>query len=118
ALYTPDSRSDHERQREAMVATVEDYRRRFCAAHQAGLAERVPLPITVGRNRAGGGDVSTVARIVGAERAALIVGSTGHGKTHLADHAAIALSQDRGVVIWLRASEYRAGALATLMARS
>lgn len=117
-LYAEDSRNDAERLREAKETVIEDYRRRFGAAHQAKLSPRVATGVVVDNVVSAATDVEALLDLARVERTGVVLGASGMGKTHLADHAAIRLTQDGTVVVWLRAGEYQAGTFATQMARS
>jgi hypothetical protein len=48
----------------------------------------------------------------------LVVGESGNGKTHLATHTAVRLSDDGQLVLWVSADDYRKNELGLLLARA
>jgi energy-coupling factor transporter ATP-binding protein EcfA2 len=113
-LYRLDERSVAERTRDAERTIVDDYRRRFLTAHSADLHERIPVAVL---GDAGPVLAPEVSRKVSTEQVVVVVGQSGIGKTHLARHAAVALTNDAHVVVWLRAGEYD-GNFDVLLARA
>jgi hypothetical protein len=117
-VYAEDRRSDAERLRAGQELVVDDYRRRFRATHAIGLPPRVPTGVVVDNIVSAVSDMDAVVSIAKAERTAVIVGASGAGKSLLAEQVALRLTQGGTLVIWVRAAEYRAGRLATQLARS
>jgi hypothetical protein len=95
-LYRPNERSADDRERDAERAIVEDYRRRFVSAHAAELHELVPVAAVVDGRRVSQPDIAALAA---AQQAVLVLGPSGIGKTHLAEHAALDLARQDHVTL-------------------
>lgn len=117
-LYPEGEDTPEALRRRADAAAVEDYRRRFREFTAASLAPLVPsaalidsAPVTV--------DADTIAeQLAGRQHRIRLVAESGQGKTHLAKHAALALTDRGQMVIWIDADDYRKGQLIQSLRRA
>jgi hypothetical protein len=104
-----------EQTRRADAAVVADYRRFFRSVHSVGLHELVAVPAEGDGRRIPQPDVVGPAADQGT---VVVLGPSGIGKTHATRHAAISLTDDGHVVVWLRCAEYEPGRFGVLLARA
>lgn len=115
-LYAEGDDSAEELRRVADAAALEEYRRNFVEFLSAGLDPLVPVSVSDPQPKAlGAADLAGL--LTGAERV-LLTGESGQGKSHLSRHAALALSADGGLVIWLAADDYEKDRLGRSLSRA
>lgn len=114
-VYRVDPQSAAERERRNKMDAVAQYASRFTAMRSADLHELVELRYDTGE---GAHASRFLADEVTAGRTIALVGPSGAGKTHAAQHLAISLSSKDHLVVWVRCDEYRKGAFGELIARS
>lgn len=101
----------------AADAVLEDYRRRFAAAHQRDLHEYVPVPAQA----AGQVMPDPLPVLIGAmtdQRIVTFTGPSGAGKSHAARHAAVAVAANGGILVWVRCAEYQRGRFSHALSRA
>ncbi|CDO91639.1 hypothetical protein AWC29_11430 [Mycobacterium triplex] len=117
-LYPEGEDTTEALRRRADAAAVEDYRRRFrefTAANLPPLVAAAALidsaPVTV--------NADTMAdHLVGRQHRIQLAAESGQGKTHLAKHAALTLTDRGQMVVWIDADDYRKGHLIQSLRRA
>ncbi len=104
--------------RRADVAAIQDYRRRFREFTAAGLAPLIPATARVGGQPATIDAPTLAAELTPQRGRLLLAGASGDGKTHLAKHAALALTDNGHTVLWVAADDYEKGRLSRSLARA
>lgn len=117
-LYTETDHDPGALRRRADTGAVGDYCRRFREFMVADLHELIPVSADHGDQL-----VTLDAQILSAvltstNNRVLLQGESGTGKTHLARHTAIALTDADQIVIWLSADDYEPGRLSRSLARA
>jgi hypothetical protein len=103
--------------RREAVAVLDDYRRRFAAAHQRDLHEYVPVPARTAEQVM----ADPLPLLTGAmteQLAIAFTGPSGAGKSHTARHAAVAVAANGGIPVWVRCAEYQRGRFSHALSRA
>jgi NACHT domain/Nuclease-related domain len=87
----------------ADVSAIADYQRLARASYRAGLHELVPIAAVVEGQRVPAVDL---VDLLSRYRVVCMTGESGTGKSHVARHAAVRLTDAGHVVVWLRCAEY------------
>jgi hypothetical protein len=114
-VYREDAESGSNGDQRMSTSVLEEYRWRFRAAQSLELPAHVPTTMHAGDVEL---SVSQLVSFVAEGRLLSVVGGHGAGKSHLARHLAIALSDAGMVVLWLRAGEYAQGQFGRLLSKS
>jgi hypothetical protein len=109
--------SPGEAARRATIAAIDDYRRRFNAAHQRGLHEYVPVPARTAEQEVPN-PVPVLTEAMMGQRVVTFTGPSGAGKSHTTRHAAIAVAESGGVPVWVRCGEYQRGRFSHALSRA
>ncbi|WP_370500237.1 NERD domain-containing protein [Mycolicibacterium sp. jd] len=117
-LYPEADDDDEVRRRRADRADVEDYQRRFYDAWSGRLHPLIPAAglldeqaIAVDADTLASALTEPVSRV-------LLVGASGDGKTHAALHAALRLTQQGRLVVWVSADDYTKNDFGVLIKRA
>lgn len=117
-LYAEADDDDEVRRLRADRAAIEDYQRRFRDARSARLFPLIPAAglldeqaITVDADTLASALTEPVSRV-------LLVGASGDGKTHAAQHAALRLTQQGRLVVWVSADDYTKNDFGVLIKRA
>ncbi|WP_433530969.1 NERD domain-containing protein [Micromonospora sp. CA-263727] len=95
---------------------LEDYRRRFVAARRR---LRAYVPIAARRGETIVPDPAAfLTEATASGQTVVIVGKSGTGKSHAAQHAAVAVAENGGVPVWVRCGEYERGRLSHALSRA
>lgn len=117
-LYAEGEDTEEALRRRADAAAVDDYRRRFREFAAAGLAELVPATALVD-STPGTVDAATLGDLLaGSRNRILLTGQSGQGKSHLAWHTALALTDRGQMVVWIDADDYENGKLIQSLRRA
>ena len=116
-LYAEGDDAPEELRRRADAAAVEDYRRRFREFTAAGLAPLVP-PSALISGQPGTVDANALADQLTPQQRVLLLGASGNGKSHLARHTSLALTDSGQMVLWLSADDYEKDQLDRSLARA
>ncbi|MEV4516561.1 NERD domain-containing protein [Dactylosporangium sp. NPDC049525] len=111
------SDSAEEVERRASITALQDYCRRFVAAHSQNMPPLVPLPALSGQV-AIANPLEFLMGAVAAQRTVVFVGPSGAGKSHAARHAAVAVAAAGGVPLWVRCGEYQRGRFSHALSRA
>lgn len=103
--------------RRATIAALDDYRRRFTAAHERDLHEYVPVPARTPEQEVPD-PVPVLTEVMMGQRVATFIGPSGAGKSHATRHAAIAVAASGGIPVWVRCSEYQRGRFSHVLSRA
>ena len=109
--------SPGEAARRATIAALDDYRRRFIAAHQRDLHEYVPVPAQTAEQEVPD-PLPVLTEAMMGQRVVAFTGRNGAGKTHTTRHAAIAVAAGGGVPVWVRCGEYQRGRFSLALSRA
>jgi hypothetical protein len=109
--------SPEEAARRATIAALDDYRRRFTAAHQRDLHEYVPVPARTAEQEVPDPKPVPTEAMMG-QRVVTFTGPSGAGKSHTIRHAAIAVAASGGVPVWVRCGEYQRGRFSHALSRA
>ena len=101
----------------AAAAVLEDYQRRFIAAHQRDLHEYVPVPARTA-DQVMPDPLPVLADAMTGQRSVTFTGPSGAGKSHAARHAAVAAAADGGIPVWVRCAEYQRGRFSHALSRA
>ena len=104
--------------RRADAAAIQDYRRRFREFTAAGLAPLIPATARIDGQPATVDAASLAEELTPERRRLLLGGASGDGKSHLAKHAALALTDNGHIVLWLAADDYDKDRLRRSLARA
>ncbi|MBS1691174.1 MAG: ATP-binding protein [Actinobacteria bacterium] len=104
--------------RRADAAAVEDYRRRFREFTAASLAPLVPAGALIDSVAATVDADAMADQLVGRQHRVQLTAESGQGKTHLARHTALALTDRGQMVVWVDADDYRKGQLIQSLRRA
>jgi hypothetical protein len=115
SLMPLDERSREERTRAEIKLELSDYRQEFKLRVSKGLAPLVDIQALLDGEETNARSLSPIAKTA---NTVFVVGESGAGKSHLARHAAIEISENGGLVVWTRAFEYESGKLSDLLGRS
>ncbi|WP_123028718.1 nuclease-related domain-containing protein [Mycolicibacterium stellerae] len=117
-LYPEADDEDEVRRLRADRAAIEDYQRRFRDRWSGRLHPLIPAAglldeqaITVDADRLASALTEPVSRV-------LLVGASGDGKTHAAQHAALRLTQQGRLVVWASADDYAKNDFGVLIKRA
>ncbi|MCK0177106.1 nuclease-related domain-containing protein [Mycolicibacterium sp. F2034L] len=117
-LYPEADDGDEVRRLRADRAAIEDYQRRFREAWSGRLHPLISASglldeqaITVDADRLKSALNEPVSRV-------LLVGASGDGKTHAAQHAALRLTQQGRLVVWVSADDYTKNDFGVLIKRA
>jgi hypothetical protein len=104
--------------RRADTAAIQDYRRRFREFTAAAMPPLVAATALIDGQSATV-DATTLAAQLSPQRSrVLLAGESGNGKTHLAKHTAITLTDDGQTVLWVPADDYEKDRLRRSLARA
>ncbi len=117
-LYAEGADEESEVRRRADLAAVQDYRFRFREFHSAGLIPFVPPGATVAEEQTRCHPTDVADQLAVPQRRVLIIGASGDGKTHLAKHTAVELSNRGHMVVWLSADAYKRGQFDQLLRKA
>jgi hypothetical protein len=104
--------------RRADAAAVQDYRRRFRQVMSAGLQPLVPAAASRDGESFTADAATLAATLAHSGDRMLLLGASGDGKTHLAKHAALRLTEQGQMVIWVAADDYEKGRFGRSLART
>lgn len=117
-LYPEADDDDEVRRLRADRAAIEDYQRRFRDAWSGRLHPLIPASglldeqaTTVDAETLASALTEPVSRV-------LLVGASGDGKTHAAQHAALRLTQQGRLVVWVSADDYTKNEFGVLIKRA
>jgi hypothetical protein len=96
---------------------VEDYRRRFVAARRPALQAYVPIAARQGETLVPD-PAEFLMEATASGQMVVVVGQSGAGKSHAAQHAAVAIAQAGGVPVWVRCGEYQRGRFSHALSRA
>jgi Nuclease-related domain len=116
-LYRESRESPSERARRQSLTVVEDYRRRFTASLGMHLHEFVPVTARVDGTTSGS-PLDAIVAAAAAGGTVTVTGPSGGGKSHAARHAALTLTAQGQLPVWMRCSEYAKGRFSVLLARA
>lgn len=116
-LYAEGDDAPEELRRRADAAAVEDYRRRFREFTAAGLPPLIPASALIA-GLPGTVDADAMADLLTPQQRVLLLGASGNGKSHLAGHTSLALSDSGQMVLWLPADDYEKDQLDRSLARA
>jgi hypothetical protein len=117
-LYAEGDDAPEELRRRAAAAAVEDYRRRFREFTAAGLHPLVQASALIA-SQLGNIDATALANQLTAQHdRVLLLGASGNGKTHLAKHTSLALTDGGRMVLWVPADDYEKDKLDRSLARA
>ncbi|WP_216854635.1 NERD domain-containing protein [Rhodococcus opacus] len=116
-LYAEGDDAPEELRRRADAAAVEDYRRRFRELTAAGLPPLIPASALIA-GQPGTIDANAMANQLTPQQRVLLLGASGNGKTHLARHTSLALTDSGQMVLWLPADDYEKNQLDRSLARA
>jgi hypothetical protein len=103
--------------RRAAAAVLDDYRRRFAAAHRRDLHEYVPLPARTAK-QVMPDPLPVLTAAMTEQRVVTFTGPSGAGKSHTARHAAVAVTANGGIPVWVRCAEYQRGRFSHALSRA
>ncbi|MHC6214752.1 NERD domain-containing protein [Rhodococcus ruber] len=117
-LYAEGDDAPAELRRRADAAAVEDYRRCFREFTAAGLPQLIPATALIA-GRPGTAEATALAdQLAQQHQRVLLWGESGNGKTHLAKHTALALTNSGQMVVWVPADDYEKDRLGRSLARA
>lgn len=117
-LYPEGQDAEDAVRRRADAAAVEDYRRHFRELKADGLPRLVPAAALIDRTAAVV-DAAALADILTPGHLRMVLaGESGQGKTHLAKHTAMNLTDRGQMVVWIDADDYRKGQLGQSLRRA
>lgn len=96
---------------------VEDYRRRFVTARRRALQAYVPIAARQGETLVPD-PAEFLVEATASGQMVVVVGESGAGKSHAAQHAAVAIAEAGGVPVWVRCGEYQRGRLSHALSRA
>ncbi|MFK4087232.1 NERD domain-containing protein [Kribbella sp. NPDC020789] len=102
------------KRRRSAENVVDDYRASFAASNE-NLHERIPIAAAVNGEQQ---DLEEVPSHLPEGSTTVILAPSGWGKTHLAQHTAVQLSNAGDLVVWARADDYTKDGLHRLLARA
>lgn len=125
-LVIPSDDSPEEVRRRADAAAVDDYRHHFRRFTAAGLAALVPAEATTissvdgGPDWQGSLDATALAKRTSryGQQRIVVSGASGQGKTHLAKHTALDLTDRGQLVVWIAGDDYEKGRLGRSLSRA
>ena len=117
-LYAEGADEESEVRRQADLAAVQDYRFRFREFYSAGLFPFVPTEATIAHETILCDAGAVADQLAVPQQRVLITGASGDGKTHLAKHTAVELSNRDQMVVWISADAYERGQFDQLLRRS
>lgn len=125
-LYSPTDDSPEEMRRRADAAAVEDYRRHFRRFTSTDVPALIPAESTTITSPQGRPDwqgtldaTALANRLTPYQQQRIVLsGASGQGKTHLATHTAIALTDLGQMVVWIAADDYENGRLSRSLNRA
>lgn len=125
-LTIPPDDSPEEIRRRADAAAVDDYRHHFRRFTAAGLAALVPTEATTissvhaGPDWQGSLDATVLANRISpyGQQRIVVSGASGQGKTHLAKHTALALTDRGQLVVWIAGDDYEKDRLGRTLSRA
>jgi hypothetical protein len=100
------------------AAAIQDYRRRFREFTAAGLEPLIPATARIGGQPATADAPTLATELTLQRRRLLLAGASGDGKTHLAKHTALALTDNGQIVLWIAADDYEKDRLGRSLARA
>jgi hypothetical protein len=115
-VYPLEDDSPATQKRRAQAGGVDDYCLRY-AQGRSGLHRLVPLTLA---SPSGTTDepIRVVAEAVRDQKHVLLVGVSGGGKSHLAEHVGVTMAAGGGLPVWLRCGEFQPGRFDVLLARA
>lgn len=117
-LYAEGADEESEIRRRADLAAVQDYQFRFREFYSAGLFPFVPVGATMAEETILCDAGAVADQLAVPHQRVLIIGASGDGKTHLAKHTAVELSNRGQMVVWISADAYERGQFDQLLRRS
>ncbi|MGB8403860.1 MAG: hypothetical protein WCE30_07320 [Mycobacterium sp.] len=117
-LYVEGDDSAEALRRRADAAAIADYRRHFREFTAAGLSALVPAAALIDSTHVTVDADAVADRLTGGQHRAQLTAESGQGKTHLARHTALALTDRGQMVVWIDADDYRKGQLIQSLRRA